>query len=97
MSETTESLQTFLKIIKKKGLGHYPGENVNQMATEVKTAVSSLYAIGELRRETTKDVATGLTITSVDPFKRVFEEYESETTSRFMILAILHLFRLTLP
>ena len=23
--------------------------------------------------------------------------YESETTSRFMILAILHLFRLTLP
>ena len=75
VSETTESLQTFLKIIKKKGLGHYPGENVNQMATEVKTAVSSLYAIGELRRETTKDVATGLTITSVDPFKRVFEEY----------------------
>ena len=73
--ETTESLQTFLKIIKRKGLGHYPGENMNQMATEVKAVVSSLHAIGELRRETTKDIATGMTITSVDPFKRVFETY----------------------
>ena len=72
--ESTESLQLFLKLVKKKGLGHYLGEDVNQMADEIKAVASKLEADNELRSETSKDVVTALPFCSVDKFKKIFDD-----------------------
>ena len=73
--ETLESMQTFFKIIKKKGMGHYSGESVFNATTDLKNMATHLHSAGELRRETTRDVLVALTTCTVEDFKKLFEDY----------------------
>ena len=73
--DTTTALKNFLKLCSTKGLRRIKGENVSIYKQEVEAVVRRLNEANALPEETVIDILTGLTLCSVEDFKRLFNSY----------------------
>ena len=70
--DTQESMQSFLQFFKKRGVAHYPGENVVVASAELLGVSKRLASVNALTSENVHDVLTGLSICNNTRFKEMF-------------------------
>ena len=72
--DTQESMQSFLQFFKKRGVAHYPGENVVVASAELLGVSKRLASVNALTSENVHDVLTGLSICNNTRFKEMFSQ-----------------------
>ena len=72
--DTEESMKSFLAFFKKRGVAHYPGENVVVASTELLGVCKRLASVNALTSENVHDVLTGLSICNNTRFKEMFSQ-----------------------
>ena len=72
--DTKESMLAYLGFFKKRGVAHYPGENVLVASNELLGVCNRLAAVDALTSEHVHDVVTGLSICNNTRFKEMFSQ-----------------------